>query len=497
MPHSHWINDPVLAGSGECAALMRSLDWSKSPLGPPAGWPIELRTLVSVMLPALQPMFICWGPEQTMLYNDAYAELCGTRHPKGMGQSFRELWFDIWEQIKPVVDSAYAGIGTKMDDIQFTMYRNGHEEETHFSFSYTPVRDASYKVAGFFCTCTETTHLFAARKRQQSELERLQAMFRQAPGGIAILDGKSHVFTLTNDAFDAIVRVPVIGKPLAEAVPDAIAQGFGKILETVSRTGEPHVGRGVPYVSDGGTLKRHFDFVFQPITETAGTVTSVFVLVHDVSERVKAEQHQQTRNREIVHRLKNQLAMVQAIVTQTMRNAPDLQTAKDRIIERITALGRAHDLLLNGTSGTTSLRQLVDSLKTMHDDKSQARINMQGPDLRIGARPALSLALILHELSTNAVKYGSLSTPAGRVDVTWGTERNSEDENFSLSWIESGGPRIEAPKRKGTGSRLIQAGLNGVNWSEVTTDYDPSGVRCRITTSLRDLTHEPDEAQPL
>lgn len=492
MPHSHWINDPVLGGSGECAALMRSLDWSASPLGPPAGWPIELRTLVSVMLPALQPMFICWGPEQIMLYNDAYAELCGARHPKGMGQSFRDLWFDIWDQIKPVVESAYAGNGTKMDDIQFTMYRNGHEEEAHFSFSYTPVRDSSYKVAGFFCTCTETTHLFAARKKQQSELERLHAMFRQAPGGIAILDGEHHVFTLANEAFDAIVRKPVLGKALAEALPDAISQGFGDVISKVYTTGEPYVGHGVPYVSDGGSLKRHFDFVFQPITDAAGNVTSVFVLVQDATERVSAEQQQHTRNRELVHRLKNQLAMVQAIVTQTMRNAKDIRSAKQHIIERIAALGRAHDLLLNGTSTATSMLQLAQSLRATHDDKAQARIFVSGDDLMVGARPALSIALILHELSTNAVKYGSLSVPSGRVDVAWSAKPSENGVELTLTWTESGGPLVKPPENMGTGSRLIGAGLNGVSWSEVNTAYEPQGLICTIKAGLH---HEEDMLQ--
>ena len=494
MPHRHWINDPVLAGTGECAALMRSMEWSKSSLGPPVNWPIELRTLVSIMLPALQPMFICWGPEQVIIYNDAYAALCGARHPKAMGQSFREVWFDIWEQVKPIVDAAYAGTGTKMDDIQFTMYRNGHAEETHFSFSYTPVRDASYKVAGFFCACNETTHLVAQRKRQQDELARLHSMFRQAPGGIAVMEGEEHIFTLTNAALDEIIgHKDVLGKPLAIALPDAIKQGFGDVADKVYQSGEAYVGVGVPYTSDGSSRHRFFDFVFQPIHDDAGKVRSIFILAQDVSDRVKAEQHQNTRNSELIHRLKNQLAMVQAIVTQTIRNAPDITTAKARIIDRIAALGRAHDLLLHETAGTTSLLQLVDSLKATHDDKAQARITASGPDLRIGPRPALSLALILHELSTNAVKYGSLSEPRGRVDILWSTELIDGKTHFVLRWSESGGPVVSEPDHGGTGSRLIKAGLNGVNWSEVTLDYDPSGLRFKIEASLHDLTHDPEE----
>lgn len=490
MPQEQWINDPILAGASECAALMRGLDWNQSPLGPPAGWPLELRTLVSVMLPALQPMFICWGPEQIMLYNDPYSELCGARHPKAMGQRFRELWFDIWEQVKPIVDAAYAGIGTQMDDIQLTMYRNGHPEETHFSFSYTPVRSAGHAVLGFFCACTETTHLVAARNRQQSEIARLTSMFRQAPGGIAILEGEQQLFTHTNAAFDKIAdNTSLLGKPLA----DVATQEFAELARQVFRTGEPHVGRSLPYSTSETSSPRYLDFVLQPIEFGKDEARSIFVLAQDVSERVEAEKQQATRNRELVHRLKNQLSMVQAIIGQSFRTAADADTAQASITNRIGALARAHDLLLHETAGTTSLLQLIHSVRDTHDDRVQARMHMQGPDLRIAPRPALSLALILHELSTNAAKYGSLSVPGGSVQVNWSVQRMEDKDHFELEWREQGGPSVSEPERKGTGSRLIQAGISGVSWSEVEMDFDRGGLCCRIATSLEDLA---EKAEP-
>ena len=128
-----------LRDGGEMGALMRAHDWAPS-LGDPSSWPQPLRTLVSVMLGSSQPMFVAWGPERIMLYNDGYAPLLGKRHPRALGASFNEVWHDILDQVGPFMDQAYAGVSTHKDDLTLQMYRNGYPEEAHFSFSYTPVR---------------------------------------------------------------------------------------------------------------------------------------------------------------------------------------------------------------------------------------------------------------------------------------------------------------------------------------------------------------------
>lgn len=162
----------MTAPNSECLHLFRHTDWSATPLGHQDGWTPELRTLVNVMLGSLQPMLIVWGPEQTTLYNDGYAEMCGNRHPVAFGRSFHDLWYDIWDQVDPIINAAYAGEGTAMPDITFTMFRNGYPEETHFAFSYTPVRDPWGKVLGMFCACTETTDAVKARREEISQRER-------------------------------------------------------------------------------------------------------------------------------------------------------------------------------------------------------------------------------------------------------------------------------------------------------------------------------------
>ncbi|TCZ52743.1 PAS domain-containing sensor histidine kinase [Roseicella aquatilis] len=168
--HADPETDAVLAGGGALGGLIRAHDWSATPLGPPGTWPQALKTLVAVMLGSRQPMFITWGPERIMLYNDGYAPILGARHPGALGAPFPAVWFDIQADVAPILDRAYAGEGTHMDDITLVMTRNGYPEETHFSFSYTPVRDETGAVAGMFCACAETTGRVLVERRQHFRL---------------------------------------------------------------------------------------------------------------------------------------------------------------------------------------------------------------------------------------------------------------------------------------------------------------------------------------
>jgi PAS domain S-box-containing protein len=155
-----------LAGGGETGALIRAADWSTSPLGPPELWPAPLKTIVGVILAANQAMFVVWGPEQTMLYNDAYAEILGAKHPAALGRPFFEAWSELVDSVGPIMRRGYAGEPTTMDDIELVMLRKGFPEETHFSFFYAPLRDeAAGGVSGVYCACAEITEKVMAERR--------------------------------------------------------------------------------------------------------------------------------------------------------------------------------------------------------------------------------------------------------------------------------------------------------------------------------------------
>src|SRR5258708_25533673 len=148
-------------------ALMRSLDWSTTPLGSVENWPQSLRTAVSICLASYFPMLIWWGPELVMLYNDAYCPMLGmTKHPKAMGQRGRECWPEIWDIIGPMLEGVLTkGEATRSENQLLLLDRHGYLEECYFTFSYSPIRDETGGVGGIFTAVTETTNQVLHERR--------------------------------------------------------------------------------------------------------------------------------------------------------------------------------------------------------------------------------------------------------------------------------------------------------------------------------------------
>jgi signal transduction histidine kinase/ActR/RegA family two-component response regulator len=172
-----------LAGDGKMGALMRSHEWSGSPLGRPGTWPACLRSTVSLMLGSRFPMFAAFGPELGFLYNDPYAEILGDKHPAALGNRFHDIWSEIWPDIAPLIQRAMSGEATWSENMPLTMNRHGYDELTWFTFSYSPVRDEQGKVAGMFCTCAETTgrvQAEAALRENEARLTFLDRLGKEA-----------------------------------------------------------------------------------------------------------------------------------------------------------------------------------------------------------------------------------------------------------------------------------------------------------------------------
>lgn len=210
--------------------------------------------------------------------------------------------------------------------------------------------------------------------------------------------------------------------------------------------------------------------------------------------RIEASEQQRILNRELSHRLKNTLAVVQAIASQTLRNVTDVEAAKEALAARLIALGKAHDILLSGEGEGADFGAVLASALAIHDDRQPDRFRISGPPIELGAQAALSLALMLHELATNAVKYGALSVPAGHVTVAWDVVAEAGEPTVRLTWREAGGPRVAPPGRKGFGSRLIERGLMGAVGGVVRLDYDPAGLVCRLVAPLSGFGAGPDGA---
>ena len=288
--------DPLsfLSEGGEMAEMIRARDWSGSPLGPPEAWPQALKTLAGTLLSTKFPMFVAWGEELRFIYNDAYAEILGGKHPAALGAAFDDIWAEIWADIGPIVARTLAGEAVFHENLPLTMTRRGYAEQTWFTFSYSPVRGEEGGVCGLFCTCVETTALMLAERRRIDEAERLRRLFDRAPSFIAVVRGPEHRFELMNAAYLQLVgHRDLIGKTVREALPELEGQGFFELLHDVYRSGQAFTGRAMPVrlqpEPGAETVEHLLDFVFQPIVED-GEVTGIFAEGYDVTERELAEQ---------------------------------------------------------------------------------------------------------------------------------------------------------------------------------------------------------------
>src|SRR5688500_8359520 len=158
--------DDVLRGGGDMGALMRTVDWGRTAVGPVERWPQSLRTALSILLETGFPMYIAWGPEFTQFYNDGYRPILGsTKHPAAMGASTRETFAEIWPIIGPMFEGVMAGVPTTLVDFMLPLDRHGFAEECYFIFSYSPIRQEDGSVGGVLVTVTETTQRVLGERR--------------------------------------------------------------------------------------------------------------------------------------------------------------------------------------------------------------------------------------------------------------------------------------------------------------------------------------------
>lgn len=203
----------------------------------------------------------------------------------------------------------------------------------------------------------------------------------------------------------------------------------------------------------------------------------------EIAQRRRAEESKELLLHELQHRVKNTLTTIQAIATQTFREAPRTELAA--FIARLLALSGAHDLLSQREWELVDVDHVVRRALEPFIDPDRPRITISGPEVAMPSEKAMQLAMVLHELATNAVKYGALSNDTGTVDIAWGLPDDSAASLVQLVWTEAGGPPTSAPDRKGFGSRMVERALRGQG-SGATFDFRPEGLRVTLRQALRD-----------
>jgi PAS domain S-box-containing protein len=222
----------------------------------------------------------------------------------------------------------------------------------------------------------------------------------------------------------------------------------------------------------------------RPFYKDDGSPGGMIGVVQDISERKRHEQHLRLLINELNHRVKNTLATVQSMASLTLRNSADLSEARSRFEARLIALAGAHDALTQENWEGASLTLIVEQGIAPYRSPEREGFSIAGPDIIVPPKYALALAMALHELCTNAVKYGALSNAEGRIAISWTVAEGREGRQLHLRWQERGGPPVVAPTRRGFGSRLIEQGLARDLAGEVEMDYAVAGLVCVIKASL-------------
>ena len=242
-------------------------------------------------------------------------------------------------------------------------------------------------------------------------------------------------------------------------------------LRRVLDRGEARATLEADYERGDGT-RAWVSFEAAPIRDEAGEIGRAVVVIADIDARKKAEAHQHFLMSELSHRVKNILAVVASITRQTLRNTQTLEDASEALLSRINALAGAHDVLMQHDWASADLKVLIAGAMKIHDDGGK-QVTMEGPEVRLGPQAALSIALVLHELGTNATKYGALSESTGRLVIDWRIEPRADDVHLVFRWREIVDTPVSAPERSGFGSRLIKHSLS--SFGTTISDYAADG----------------------
>ncbi|HZU52017.1 MAG TPA: PAS domain-containing protein [Sphingomicrobium sp.] len=293
MPRSQALGRPsFLSGGGEVRDLIAEFDWGSTSLGPINDWPAVVKTTVALILQSPVPVVTLWGDAGVMIYNDAYAQFAGARHPQILGLDVLDAWPEVADWNRNVMETVFhRGETISVQDEKLVLERHGKAEPAWLNLDYSPVVDDDGNIAAVIAIVVETTAKVRAEQRISGERERLRRMFDAAPGFTALLEGKDHRFVMANAAYERLVGRSVIGKSVHEALPEVAEQGFISLLDNVAQSGEPFIGRAIPVRlgSADETQEKFVDFVYQPIADEDGKPIGIFVQGYDVTDHKRAE----------------------------------------------------------------------------------------------------------------------------------------------------------------------------------------------------------------
>ena len=448
-----------LPEGGQTGALMRSIDWSKHPLGPPDQWPSTLKVTLGIIFGSRHPMFLWWGPDLIQFYNDAYLPSFGKgKHPIAMGQKGAECWPEIWPVISPQInDVLMEGKASWNEDHLVPIFRNGRLEDVYWTYGHSPVLGENGKIEGALVVCTETTQQVLATQALRTSEEdlkfarqELESFLVQAPIGIAILSGPNHIFSFLNPSYMSLLftgrqQTDFIGKSIRKALPELQGQGFYEILDEVYRTGKSFVGAKLraSLVQANRTGKEMFvNFTYQAKRDRFGKIDGILVVVYEVTDQVNEQkeiEHLADNLRSAIvsrdaflgiasHELKTPLTSLKLQAQMTKRilarqgiealPSEKLQKLLDHTIVQVERLGRLVDDMLDVSrisSGKLTITRTETNLSELVQDvldRFAPQFESEGCRVTANIDPNILSSLdagrieqVLTNFIVNAIKY--------------------------------------------------------------------------------------------
>jgi two-component sensor histidine kinase len=411
------------------------------------------------------------GPNGVILYvNDRLCELTGFPSTNLVGRDLASLFEGEPPKLTPEAT------------VEASLLRHGDDAMP------VAIWSRPLSISDTAATLVRLTDLSIYRRAEQiAAAERFaRSVLEQATDAIIVLSPKGHI-THASWLAEQLAGQPPVGRTFSEAFPlearsvqeaGTVAQFSAESLDTMLAT-RPFHGVEVKLRNE-----RNADSTFLlsagPLVDGSSANVGSIVTLTDMTARKRVEEQQTTMVAELNHRVKNILAVVQSVAAQTVRASNSLESFADAFTGRLKALATAHDILTHTRWLGIGLNELLIAVLAPHRLADESRVKIVGPSILLPVQAVMPLSMVVHELTTNAAKYGALSTRQGTIEITWKVSGSGANTSVGLVWQERGGPKVKVDRTMGFGTRLIDHVVGHDLDGKTRADFDPAGVRWTI-----------------
>jgi PAS domain S-box-containing protein len=370
------------------------------------------------------------------------------------------------------------------------------EGRTLTSLHVDPSYAADGSIDGVICAAIDISQVRSLESEQRrlaeelgTALQRYQTALRGSNVTVFTQDPDLRYTSISNPFLGRTVE-EIVGQTDADLMPAANRDAIIGLKTEALQTGQP-VDAEIHVID--AELDRWLDFHIEPLRDLNGEIVGLTCSAVDITDQKENEAHLRLLMRELTHRSKNLLAVIQAMARQTARHSGSIESFLEQFSARLQALATSHDLLVQESWHGASLHELARMQLGHYLDRKDPPLTFDGPRILLKPEAAQGLGLALHELATNAAKYGGLSTPGGRVSMRWQRLPANEGHGIELVWREKGGPQVSVPDRRGFGTLVIERHLARSLDTEVSLEFPAEGVCCRIIVPVTQFVPGPEK----